>query len=211
MSRIITVGAAQLGPIQRADSRASGGQAHARAAAPGGRARLRPRRLSRAGADYLLPALVDDDQDEIDALLRARDAGHETRAAVRRGAAAGHRLLSGLCRARPARSGRASLQHLDPGRRRRQDRRQYRKIHLPGHAEHEPWRAFQHLEKRYFEVGRPRLSGLDDAWAATSACASATTGAGPRPIASWACRASSWSCSATTRRATIRPRPTTTT
>jgi N-carbamoyl-D-amino-acid hydrolase len=29
----------------------------------------------------------------------------------------------------------------------------YRKIHLPGHAEHEPWRAFQHLEKRYFERG----------------------------------------------------------
>ena len=29
----------------------------------------------------------------------------------------------------------------------------YRKIHLPGHAEHEPWRPFQHLEKRYFEVG----------------------------------------------------------
>jgi predicted amidohydrolase len=29
----------------------------------------------------------------------------------------------------------------------------YRKIHLPGHAEHEPWRQFQHLEKRYFERG----------------------------------------------------------
>ena len=29
----------------------------------------------------------------------------------------------------------------------------YRKIHLPGHSEHEPWRAFQHLEKRYFEPG----------------------------------------------------------
>ena len=29
----------------------------------------------------------------------------------------------------------------------------YRKIHLPGHREHEPWRAFQHLEKRYFEPG----------------------------------------------------------
>jgi predicted amidohydrolase len=29
----------------------------------------------------------------------------------------------------------------------------YRKIHLPGHAEHEPEREFQHLEKRYFEVG----------------------------------------------------------
>jgi N-carbamoyl-D-amino-acid hydrolase len=29
----------------------------------------------------------------------------------------------------------------------------YRKIHLPGHAENEPWRPFQHLEKRYFEKG----------------------------------------------------------
>jgi len=30
----------------------------------------------------------------------------------------------------------------------------YRKVHLPGHAEHEPWRTFQHLEKRYFEAGK---------------------------------------------------------
>ena len=29
----------------------------------------------------------------------------------------------------------------------------YRKVHLPGHAEHEPQRPWQHLEKRYFEVG----------------------------------------------------------
>jgi len=29
----------------------------------------------------------------------------------------------------------------------------YRKIHLPGHTGNEPWRAFQHLEKRYFEKG----------------------------------------------------------
>ena len=29
----------------------------------------------------------------------------------------------------------------------------YRKIHLPGHAEDESWRPFQHLEKRYFEPG----------------------------------------------------------
>src|ERR1700692_4271043 len=27
----------------------------------------------------------------------------------------------------------------------------YRKVHLPGHAEHEPSRPFQHLEKRYFD------------------------------------------------------------
>jgi predicted amidohydrolase len=29
----------------------------------------------------------------------------------------------------------------------------YRKVHLPGHAEHDSQRAFHHLEKRYFEPG----------------------------------------------------------
>ena len=29
----------------------------------------------------------------------------------------------------------------------------YRKIHLPGHAEHKPNAPFQHLEKKFFEVG----------------------------------------------------------
>jgi predicted amidohydrolase len=29
----------------------------------------------------------------------------------------------------------------------------YRKVHLPGHDQNESWRPFQHLEKRYFEVG----------------------------------------------------------
>ncbi|MCC5983606.1 MAG: N-carbamoyl-D-amino-acid hydrolase [Rhodobacteraceae bacterium] len=29
----------------------------------------------------------------------------------------------------------------------------YRKVHLPGHFDHEPSRPFQHLEKRYFEKG----------------------------------------------------------
>ena len=29
----------------------------------------------------------------------------------------------------------------------------YRKVHIPGHQEHEPWRPFQHAERRYFEPG----------------------------------------------------------
>jgi predicted amidohydrolase len=29
----------------------------------------------------------------------------------------------------------------------------YRKVHLPGHEDHEPWRPFQHLERRYFQPG----------------------------------------------------------
>lgn len=31
--------------------------------------------------------------------------------------------------------------------------RKYRKIHLPGHADHKPSAPFQHLEKKYFDVG----------------------------------------------------------
>lgn len=37
----------------------------------------------------------------------------------------------------------------------------YRKIHLPGHFEYESWRPFQHLEKRYFEVGDLGFSVFD--------------------------------------------------
>ena len=44
----------------------------------------------------------------------------------------------------------------------------YRKVHLPGHAEYDPRRTVQHLEKRYFEVGdlgfpaiRAPIGGLD--------------------------------------------------
>jgi predicted amidohydrolase len=57
----------------------------------------------------------------------------------------------------------------------------YRKVHLPGHREHEPQRPFQNLEKRYFEVGDLgfpvfRRSAASWAWR------SATIGAGPRLI-----------------------------
>jgi len=41
----------------------------------------------------------------------------------------------------------------------------YRKIHLPGHSEHKPDAPFQHLEKKFFEVGDTgfRVFPLDDA------------------------------------------------
>ncbi len=29
----------------------------------------------------------------------------------------------------------------------------YRKVHIPGHADHQPWRQFQHLERYFFEEG----------------------------------------------------------
>lgn len=48
----------------------------------------------------------------------------------------------------------------------------YRKIHLPGHSEFDPDRAFQHLEKRYFEpgdLGFPVWRNMD-AWMGMMIC-----------------------------------------
>lgn len=39
----------------------------------------------------------------------------------------------------------------------------YRKVHIPGHKEHEPWREFQHAERHYFEPG-PDGFGVWDAF-----------------------------------------------
>lgn len=37
----------------------------------------------------------------------------------------------------------------------------YRKVHLPGHEQVEPWRPFQHLERKYFEPGPEGFAVLD--------------------------------------------------
>lgn len=153
MSRILTVGAAQLGPIQRADSRA-------RVVA---RMVELVRQASEHGCDVVafpelalttfFPRWFMEDQAEIDSFFEREMPGPETRA-----------LFEAASKARIGfQLGFAELVQ-EGGRTRRfnasilvdRDGRiagRYRKIHLPGHAEHEPWRAFQHLEKRYFEVG----------------------------------------------------------
>jgi N-carbamoyl-D-amino-acid hydrolase len=46
----------------------------------------------------------------------------------------------------------------------------YRKIHLPGHHEHEPWRPFQHLEKYYFEKGDMGFGVFDAFGGKTGIC-----------------------------------------
>ena len=73
----------------------------------------------------------------------------------------------------------------------------YRKIHVPGSDENNPDLPFQHLEQLYFESGDLGFP-VWDVRCRGSACASATTGAGPRPIGSWRCRARRSCCWATT-------------
>ena len=153
MSRMMTVGAAQLGPIQRADSRA-------RVVA---RMVELIRQAKAHGCDVVafpelalttfFPRWFMEDQAEIDSFFEREMPGPETRALFEAAAQARIGFQLGFAElvvqdGRTRRFNSAILVDKDgriAGR--------YRKIHLPGHAEHEPWRAFQHLEKRYFEVG----------------------------------------------------------
>ncbi len=153
MARIITVGAAQLGPIVRRESRSDVvkrlltllGQAHAR------------------GCDLVVfpelalttffPRWWMEDQAEIDAFFEREMPGPETRPLFDEAARLGLAFCLGY--AELVREGGALRRYntsilVDRGGR---IVGKYRKVHLPGHREHEPWRAFQHLEKRYFDVG----------------------------------------------------------
>jgi predicted amidohydrolase len=153
MTRIVTVGAAQLGPIARSDTRA---QVVARMLALMQQAKAHGCELivfPELALTTFFPRWYIEDPAELDAFFEREMPGPETRPLFE----AAERLGLGFY------LGYAELTQED-GRTRRfntaitVDRRgrvvgKYRKIHLPGHAEHEPWRPFQHLEKRYFETG----------------------------------------------------------
>ena len=152
MSRIVTVAAAQLGPIARDEPRANVVQRMIRLM----------REAAARGADLVVypelalttffPRWLLDDA-EVDAFFEAEMPGPETRPLFEEAASLGiafHLGYAELARegGKPRRFNTAIL--VDNagaivGK--------YRKVHLPGHAEHEPAREFQHLEKRYFEVG----------------------------------------------------------
>jgi predicted amidohydrolase len=153
MPRYLTVGAAQMGPIARSHSRRDVVErlvAHLREA-------------HRMGCDVVVfpeltlttffPRWWMTDDAGIDAFFESEMPGNETAPLF----AEAKRLGLGFC------LGYAELARED-GRTRRFNTAilverdgtivgKYRKVHLPGHADHEPARPFQHLEKRYFEPG----------------------------------------------------------
>jgi hypothetical protein len=153
MSRIVTVGAAQVGPIARNDSRQ----------AVVARLIVLMEQAAAKGCDLVVypelalttffPRWFMTDQDEIDQFFERAIPSPATQPLFD----AAKRLGVGFY------LGYAELAE-EAGRPHRYNTTvlvdksgaivgKYRKIHLPGHAENEPWRAFQHLEKRYFEVG----------------------------------------------------------
>ena len=153
MSRVVNVAAAQLGPIQRADGRRSVVERMLQLMA----------RAHAAGCDLIVfpelalttffPRWLMTEQAEIDAFFEAEMPSAETRplfeAASRFGM--GFHLGYAELTQEGGRSHRYNSAILVDKSGRIVGK--YRKVHLPGHAEFDPERAFQHLEKRYFEVG----------------------------------------------------------
>lgn len=150
MSRILTVAAAQLGPIARAHSRA---QVVVRMLSLMEQARGN-------GVDLIVfpelalttffPRWYLEDQAAIDAFFERAMPSDETRPLFEAAARLRMGFYLGYAELTPdGRHFNTSILVDRSGR----IVGKYRKIHLPGHAEHEPWRSFQHLEKRYFEVG----------------------------------------------------------
>ncbi|VVE86168.1 N-carbamoyl-D-amino-acid hydrolase [Pandoraea bronchicola] len=154
MSRIVNVAAAQLGPIQRADSRADVMErllAHLHNAhAMGCQLVVFPE----LALTTFFPRWYMEDPVEIDAFYEREMPGPQTQALFDTAKRLGIGFYLGY----------AEIALDDAGRAHRFNTSilvntdgniigKYRKVHLPGHAEHEPWRAFQHLEKYYFEPG----------------------------------------------------------
>ena len=153
MTRKITVGAAQLGPIARAESRRSAV----------GRMLALMREAKAKGCGLVVfpelalttffPRWYMADPAEVDAFFESEMPGPETRplfeaaADLEIGFHLGYAELTEE-EGRVRHFNTAVL--VDAGGR---IVGKYRKVHLPGHREHEPEWPFQHLEKRYFETG----------------------------------------------------------
>jgi predicted amidohydrolase len=153
MSRILTVGAAQLGPIQRAEGRPAVVE----------RMLALMHKAHDKGCDLIVfpelalttffPRWYMEDQAEVDTWFEAAMPGNETQPLFTAAAELGLGFHLGY----------AELIEED-GETHRYNTAiivdkagtivgKYRKVHLPGHEEFDPERTHQHLEKRYFEVG----------------------------------------------------------
>jgi predicted amidohydrolase len=153
MSRVLLAAAAQLGPVQRGHTRRQVvgrmldllRQAHDR----GCKLVVFPE----MALTTFFPRWFMEEQEEIDSFFEAEMPGPETRPLFEEAARLGMAFYLGYAELAEEPGGlrRYNTAILVDGQGRTVGK--YRKVHLPGHAEHEPERPFQHLEKRYFEVG----------------------------------------------------------
>lgn len=145
--RLVTVGAAQLGPIARADSRADVVE----------RLLVLLHQGAEAGCDLVVyPELALTtffprwhlDGEELDSFYETEMPSPEVKPLFDEAARLGVGFCLGYAERTP--DGHRYNTYLLVERDGTPVAR-FRKVHIPGHEEHEPWRPFQHLERRYFE------------------------------------------------------------
>ena len=150
MPRLITVAAAQLGPIQRADSRK---QVVDRMIALLEKAKEQGATLAvfpELALTTFFPRWHHEDRAEADQWFERSMPGPETQPLFDKARELGLGMSFGYAELTPeGRHFNSSILVDRSGR----IVAKYRKIHLPGHVEFDPERAHQHLEKRYFEPG----------------------------------------------------------
>ncbi|PTM61194.1 N-carbamoyl-D-amino-acid hydrolase [Phreatobacter oligotrophus] len=150
MARIVTVAAAQLGPIQKAENRAS---------VVARMIRLMEEAKTK-GANFIVypemalttffPRFYEEDRAKMDHWFEAAMPGPDTQPLFDKAKALGMAMSFGYAELTPDGHHFNTSILVDKtgaiiGK--------YRKTHLPGHVEFDPERTHQHLEKRYFEPG----------------------------------------------------------
>ncbi len=148
--RNVRVGAAQLGPIQKADSRQSVVARMLALLDQAATARCDLVVYPELALTTFFPRWYMTDPAEVDGWFERAMPDDATRPLFEKAAAAKIGFYLGYAELTP--EGR----HFNTSILVERDGRivgKYRKVHLPGHAEFDPKRAFQHLEKRYFEPG----------------------------------------------------------
>jgi predicted amidohydrolase len=150
VSRTLTVAAAQMGPVSRADSRA---EVVARLVALLRDGAARGAQLvafPELALTTFFPRWWIEDRAELDAFFDAEVPGPSTAPLFAEAARLGVGVSVGYAELT------ADGHHYNTTVLVERDGRvvtRFRKVHIPGHSEHEPWREFQHLERRYFEPG----------------------------------------------------------
>ncbi len=169
MSRVLRVGAAQMGPIHKADSRQV---VVKRMIDLIDQARARKCDLvvyPELALTTFFPRWYMQDQAEVDAWFEREMPNAATRPLFERAARYRVGLSFGYAELTP--EGR----HFNTSILVDRDGTivgKYRKVHLPGHSEFDPQRSFQHRPaaqlpapgEALFRAGRPRLSGVADSW-----------------------------------------------
>jgi predicted amidohydrolase len=153
MSRILTIGAAQMGPIARGDDRAAVVDRMVALLDQAARRGCNLVVFPELALTTFFPRWLIEDPAELDGFYEAAMPGPQTQRLF--DAAAKYKIGFYLGYAELLREGNKTRRFnsailVDPAGR---PVGKYRKVHLPGHSEYEPQRPWQHLEKRYFEVG----------------------------------------------------------